>query len=324
MPSAVQMHVNRPLTNLSFAYMQKQANYIADTICPVVSVQHKSDTYYIYNRGDMLRDEMAERADGTESRGGDYSLSIGGPYLCKRYAFHKDITEEERANADAPLNADRDATDYVSLKALIHRENMWANSFFKDSVWGTDVTGVASTPSGSQVVKWSASSSTPIEDIAKYSINMAEQTGFRPNTLVISPRVFYALKNHEEIISRIQYTQKGIVTTDLIAELLEVDRVLVAWGIVNTAAKGAAESNQFVFGSHALLAYVNPTPGLKKPSACYTFAWNKLKGVSAKGTRIRRIPMPWKSEGLVRVEVETMYDMVQTGADLGVFFKDII
>ena len=39
-PQLNSVHVNRPLTNISQAYMQDASDYIADKIFPVVPVQH--------------------------------------------------------------------------------------------------------------------------------------------------------------------------------------------------------------------------------------------------------------------------------------------
>ena len=153
---------------------------------------------------------------------------------------------------------------------------------------------------------------------------MASETGYRPNTLVLSPFAFNALKNHEDILDRIKYTQKGIVTTDLLATLFEVQHVYVAWSVVNSAAKGATDSVSFIMGKHALLCYANPSPALRKPSAGYIFAWTGLEGAGAYGNRIVRLPMDVLGLGTERIEGEIAFDAKKICGDLGVFFKDIV
>ena len=51
----------------------------------------------------------------------------------------------------------------------------------------------------------------------------------KPNYIILSPDVFYVLKNHDAIMDRIKYTQKGIITLDWIASLFEVDNVYIPW-----------------------------------------------------------------------------------------------
>ena len=324
MPKMQDAHIDRALTNMSVAYLQEANAFIADKVFPVVPVKRQSDVYYTYNKADFMRDEAQVRGAASESAGGDYGVEAGNPYYCRKHAFHKDVTPEERANYDEPLDADTDATDFVSQKMLIRREMEWANKFFKTGVWGTEITGKATSPAEGEVVQWDQATSDPIKNITGAAVAMASTTGYKPNKLVLSPYAFNALKNHEDILDRIKYTQRGIVTTDLLATLFEVDNVYVAWGVVNSAAKGAEEDVDFIFGKHALLCYSNPRPALRKPSAGYIFAWTGLEGAGAYGNRIVRLPMDMLGLGVERIEGEMAFDTKQICADMGIFFKDIV
>lgn len=323
MPTMQNAHIDRAMTNVSVAYMQDASAFIADKVFPIVPVKRQSDVFYIYNKGDFMRDEAQVRGAATESAGGDYGVEASQPYYCRKHAFHKDVTPEERANYDQPLDADTDATDFVSQKMLIRREMEWATKFFKAGVWGREISGGEA--AGENVaVKWNLETSNPIKDITDAGVQMAGETGYKPNTLVLSPVAFNALKNHFDILDRIKYTQKGIVTADLLATLFEVEHVHVAWAVVNSAVKGATDNVSFIMGKHALLCYSNPRPALKKPSAGYIFAWTGLEGSGAYGNRIVRLPMDMLGLGTERIEGEIAFDAKQICKDLGVFFKDIV
>lgn len=323
MPTMQTAHIDRALTNISVAYMQDASAFIADKVFPIVKVKRQSDVFYTYNKADFMRDEAQVRGAATESAGGDYGVEAAEPYYCRKHAFHKDVTPEERANYDQPLDADTDAADFVSQKMLIRREMEWASKFFTTGVWGREIAGAA-TAGANQAVYWSEPTSDPIGDITGAGVQMASETGYKPNTLVLSPFAFNALKNHEDILDRIKYTQKGIVTADLLATLFEVDHVHVAWGVVNTAAKGANANVGFIMGKHALLCYSAPAPALKKPSAGYIFAWTGLEGSGAYGNRIVRLPMDMLGLGTERIEGEIAFDAKKICADLGTFFRDIV
>lgn len=323
MPKMQDAHIDRALTNISVAYLQDASAFIADKVFPTIPVTRQSDIYYQYSKADFMRDEAQLRGAGTESAGGDYGVEAQDPYYCRKHAFHKDITPEERANYDEPLNADQDAVDFLSQKMLIRREMDWASKYFTTGVWGTEIQG-AETASSGKAVYWNLATSDPIKDITEASVKMASETGYRPNTLVLSPYAFNALKNHEDILDRIKYTQKGIVTVDLLATLFEVDKVLVAWSVVNSAKKGAEEDIDFIFGKNALLCYSNPRPALRKPSAGYIFAWTGLEGAGAYGNRIVRLPMDLLGLGVERIEAEMAFDTKVICSDLGVFFKGIV
>lgn len=329
MPKMQDAHIDRAMTNVSVAYMQEAGAFIADKVFPIVPVKRQSDVFYTYDKGDFMRDEAKQRGAYSESAGGDYGVEANDPYYCRKHAFHKDVSPEERANYDEPLDADSDATDFVTQKMLIRREMQWATNFFASGIWGTEIDGGAAVAGGGAVdggtvVYWSTDTSTPIEDITGAGVIMASETGFRPNTLVLSPYVFNALKNHPDILDRIKYTEKGIVTADLLASLFEVDKVLVAWSVVNSAARGATDDVDFIMGKHALLCYAAPAPALKKPSAGYIFAWTGLEGSGAFGNRIVRLPMDQLGLGTERIEGEIAFDTKQICADLGTFFNGIV
>ncbi|NBR70500.1 MAG: hypothetical protein EBT75_00125 [Proteobacteria bacterium] len=74
-PTSSQVHVDAILTNISVAYMQQQANFIASRVFPIVPVSKQSDKFFTYTKNDWFRDEAQRRADATESAGGGYGLS---------------------------------------------------------------------------------------------------------------------------------------------------------------------------------------------------------------------------------------------------------
>jgi hypothetical protein len=314
MPTKSQAHIDKALTNISVAYMQDENSFIADKVFPKIPVKKQSDVYFVYNKGDFFRDEARVRGGASESVGGEYGVEASDPYYAKVWAFHKDVTEQERANSDEPLSCDQDATDFVTQKMLIKKE----------VVWTSEITGVDSTPSAIQAIKFDNVNSNPIAVITAQIVAMASQTGFKPNTLVMSPKVFFALKNHAMILDRIKYTQKGIVTADLLATLFEVENVYIPWGVVNSANQGETDAINFIMGNHMLLCYINPKPALKKPSAGYIFTWTGLEGAGAFGNRIVRLPMDQLGLGTERIEGEIAFDCKVVAQDLGVFFKDIV
>jgi hypothetical protein len=129
------------------------------------AVQKQSDRYYVYNRGDFFRDQMQKRAPGTPAASTAYRLDNTPTYFCDVWAEAKPIPDQLRGNADAVLNMDRDATEFLSQQALIRREKIFAANLFTTGKWGTDVTGVAAGPAAGQFLQWNDPASNPIEDI---------------------------------------------------------------------------------------------------------------------------------------------------------------
>lgn len=324
-PSRSDVHVNRPLTNISIAFLQAAGAFVADSVFPNIPVDKQSDRYFTYDRGEFNRDDMQQRAPGTESAGSKYTIDSTPNYFANVWGLHKDVPDQIRENADSPLSLDKEATEFLTLKALIRREVQWAANYFTTGVWTTDITGVASSPGANQVLQWNDPNSTPVETIRAAKTVVGESTGFRPNVLVLGRKVFDALLDHPDIVGRFdrgQTTGVAVATRQTLAALFELDDVLVMDSIRNTAAEGQTASHSFIGGKKALLAYRAPSPGIMVPSAGYTFSWKGQSGSGPAGTRMFKFRMEWLRSD--RVEIEMAMDQKKIAADLGYFFNSIV
>lgn len=332
-PTYTDVHVNAPLTNVSVAYLQDENDYIADKVFPVIPVQKASNIFFVYKRGDFLRDEAQIRLDGTESAGTGYNLNQQ-TYTCVTYSLHVDIGPMVRSNSDTPLDADTDATLFLTQRLAISRERAFLGKYFTTSTWTGSTSGGDITPG----TLWDAANSTPIEDIEKQQFNVKSTTSVWPNRLVLGPSVYKALKNHDEFLQRIKYTERGVVTTDVMASILAPPnqpeaadggafKILVAQSVYNSAAEGATDSVQFAATTQdALLCYAAPNPGIRVPSAGYIFTWTPIAGYIA---RIKQIPMPWlgtdaNGTPTQRIEGEMSWDTNLVASDMGAYFHSVV
>lgn len=313
----IEGHIDAVLSNISVAYMGAQNDFIASDIFPIVPVEKQSNLYYIYNKGDWFRDEAQMRADGAESVGSSYHLSTD-TYLAKVWAFHKDVGPQARANFDIGLDADRDASVFVTQRLILRQEVQWVTDYFQNGIWGTSVSPVAAD-------QWSAyATSDPIEQIENAKEAILSQTGYQPNTLVVGYQVDRKLRNHPMVKTRFQYTTAESITSEMVARFLNIDKYVVARAVRNTANEGAANAMGFVHGKHALLMYVNPSPSLLTPSAGYTFMWKGISHGLGTNIAISRIPTPLLGEGTLRIEGQIAYANKIVAADLGYWINNAV
>lgn len=307
-------HVDKPLTNISVAYLQSADGFVADKVFPKLPVMKQSDLFFTYEKGHFFRDDMKVRADATESAGSDYEVNANGTYFCSVKALHKDLGDQERANFDEPLSADTDSVEYLSQKVLINKENQWVSNYFTTGVWGTDLT-----PTN----KWSDyTNGTPLSDIRTGISTILSNTGMFANTLVLGWEVYQQLIDHPDITDRVKYiqTNRNVSTVDKpeLAALFGIDRVLVTYGVQNTAAEGATDAISFIGGKHAMLCYSEMNPGLRKASAGYTMTWKGYAG-NNEGVGVNKFRMPHLKAD--RYEVEVAQSMQLMASDLGFFFN---
>lgn len=330
-PTLGDVHVNRPLTMMSIAYVQDQADFVANQVFPSIPVPNKSDSYFIYNRGDFFRNTMAKRAPGAPAAGGGYKLTTGS-YTADVWSLLKTVDDQTRANSDSPLQPDRDATFYLTQQALINRDVNWASAYFTTSKWGTDMTG-ASGAGASSVKYWSSTGSTPIDDILAGHLAVKKATGYWPNTLVLGAEVFYELLTHAQITDRLKYgqTAPGPVTVSLtdLQALFKVPRVLVMSGIQTSSAEDdvansdtTPDTTAFIGGKNALLCYSAPSPSIMAPSCGYTFNWTGFTGATANGMRIKKYR--WEVNSADHIEIDSAYAFGLVGKYLGYFFSGVV
>ena len=337
-PTQSMIHINRPITEFSEMYRQDQSavNFIADVIAPNLGLPDKSDIYYTYSQADFMRDEVKERAAGTESEGTEYGLSESD-YKCQRWALHKDLTDEDVKIADSMLDLHQDATQILMDKMLLRREANIISTAFKTGVW----TGAAGATSANEMTGqahtatpvWSAgdfcvwndyTNSDPTTDLVTAVYDQAQVTGQQPNTLVLGPRVFTALKRHPDIREQYKYTSPDSITTDMLARVFEIDTVLVPKSIVNTKNRNTTGSKTmgYLWGNDALLLYVAPRVALKTATAMLTITWNNAPGAAAGGQAISTIPNPLKKTE--RVEIEAFWTQKIIATPMGTFFNGAV
>lgn len=312
-PTLSDVHVSVPLTDLSVQYTQSTDVFVASQVFPMVPVRHQANTYYQYRRNQWFRTDAQLRGPGAESAGTGYTVTTGS-YACDVYAIHKDIDDQTRANADAQIALDADATRLVTTHLLQRREQAWVTSFFASSIWGTDVT-----PTN----KWDDyAAGDPIGDLRTGIITMQAATGYRPNTLVLGPQVWNKLQDHPDFLDRVKFTERAIIGTELLAAMLDVNRVLVPSGVKNTSAEAVPDTdsaNTFIYGKNALLLYVEPNLTLNSVSAGATFVWSAFPGAGENGIRIKRFRL--ERNAVDRIEGEESIDQKVIATDLGYFFN---
>ncbi|MCB1713890.1 MAG: major capsid protein [Candidatus Competibacteraceae bacterium] len=312
-PTISSVHVDAVLSNISVAYMQDEINFIAGRVFPTVPVGKKTDVYFTFDKNDLLRDEMQRRAPGDESAGSGYGLSTAS-YSCDVFALHKDIDDDTRANSDNPLNPDRDATMFLTQQALLKREIQWVTDYFTINVWGTDVVG------GSDFTVWSNyAGSDPISDVDTGITTVMQNTGRRPNTMVLGYETFTKLKRHPDIVDLFKNTQPGLVSAQILAQIWDLDNVYVAQAVKATNIEDETAAYSFVHGKHAWVGYVNNNPGLLAPSAGYVFNWTGVSGGLGLESAISRFRIDERKSD--RIEIEMAWDNKVVGSDLGYFFS---
>ncbi|WP_372393958.1 hypothetical protein ABMY26_00240 (plasmid) [Azospirillum sp. HJ39] len=323
-PTPRDMHVDTLLTNMSVGYVQSQDKFFANKLFPTVPVMKQTDLYPVWPKGAFFRDQVKARPLGGAVPIVGFDVGTAS-YICTEYGLGTMIDDRTRANADKPFNPDKASMRLLVGQHLIKRDRIAATTYLKTGVWGTDLAGVASAPSAGQFLRFDQSGSDPIGVISKYKDRVAEQTGYEPNVLTLGRATKRILKEHPQIVGKIQYTQKGIITDALLAELFEVERILTPSAIYNTAKEGGTDNLTFIVDSKCmLLSYAASEPAMEEPSGGYTFAWTGLlPGATADWGGVIERGREGRNHSDY-IEARAAYDIKLVCPDVGVFFSDVV
>jgi hypothetical protein len=285
---------------------------VGDVLFPSVPVQKQSNKYYIYAGREgwypALDDARAPGAEAGEIPG--LALSIDS-YYAAEHALQIAVTDEERENADTPFNPDADGAELLASRVALGREYRIYTMATTSSSYNSALTAVPGTTPGFGP-NWDLNSNaTPIKDIRLAQRSIHKLSFLESNIAVIPYRVMSALEDSQDLINRIQYVERAILTPDLVASLMGLNQVVVPGFGFATNNPGQTLAISYVWNNEVVLAYNPPSPGLKVPAYGYEFVW----GFGAGGPP--QIVDRWREERRASDIIRTRrrYDLKLVGLD---------
>lgn len=328
MPTPGDVHVNRPLTNMSVAYLQSLDAFVADKVATINPSDKQGNQWYELLKEFFFRDAMQKRAPGTEAVQVGYGVKLSN-YFIDVWAAKKPIADQTRANEDAPLNSDRNTMQLLTRLERIAREKAFAGVALAGASWTTTRTGVAAGPNGVQFLQWNDAAATPLTDVIAWKLVVQLLTGLLPNVLMIGAEVWAKLQTNAQILARVTggatNSNAASVTKKLVAQLMGLDDLVVMEAVENTAPEKApgteSYTGAYINGKKGLLFHRNDTVGPEIATAMRTYTWEQYAG-SREGIRIKKYRDEPKASDIIEIESTFIHQVVSK--DLGVFLDTMV
>ena len=258
--------VDPVLTNLATGYINE--DFVSDKIFPIVSVAKEAgEIPHFGKEAFKIHDtERAIRANSNIIQPDDRTLTS---YLLKEHdaAYPIDYREDE----EDMFNLEQEAVDTVSQIIELGREKTAADIAQTASNYAT---GNKTTLSGTDQFTDAGSDPIGVVDDAKSAIKTSLGANHRI-TMVMGESTFKALKKHQQLIDKIKYSQKGIVTLDLMKEFFDIEDIAVG-----KATYWDGTSFVDLWGDNIVLAVTPKNIGsYHVPSFGYTFRKKKMPQV---------------------------------------------
>ena len=120
---------------------------------------------------------------------------------------------------------------------------------------------------------WSSDSSDPVSDIENLKDTVTGRIGRAPNTVVMGQKVWTALRKHPDLLDRVKYVERGVLSPAAFRDIFGVEKLLIGTAIYNSAVEDAAASYSYIWGSNLWMGYVPGAATLMTPAAGYTLEW---------------------------------------------------
>lgn len=277
----------RYLTNMSMAFFASDNDHVAHKIFPMCPVDFSTGYYYIFEKGDLTRDNVQRKPEFGKVTPAKFGHT-DGTYKCEVDQIIVGIDEIGaqnylRSNVPASIDPRRTKVRFVTEQQLLHLDIMFAQNFFQKGVWANEFTGIdgAGPVSGKQFLKFNNANFDPVHffDERKREIKL---NGRRiPNKLSLGYDSYVALKSHPDILERVKYggstPNPALVNTNVLAQVLGFEEVQVLEATYNAAEEGQPDDMKFICDSKgALLTYTTNAPRVDEPTAGYIFTWDML------------------------------------------------
>jgi hypothetical protein len=256
------------LSTVSQGY--QNAEFVGSALFPVVPVDQRGGKIISFGKEDFQLYNTG-RAPGANTKRVQFGHSAGN-FALEQHALEGLVPFEIMQEADQVPGIDLAKVAVMKTQNIIALRTEKAQADLATTAANYAASNKLTLAGTSQ---WSDYSgvSNPSKNISDAIEVVRSKVGKRANTVVIGAAVFAALKNHPQIIDRIKYTGRDVVTADLLASLWNVKRVLV--GDAVTADDAGTFSD--LWGKFVVVAYteVGSLADMGLPSYGYTY---RLRG----------------------------------------------
>lgn len=263
-PSTAIQRPDLGLALLEFNLAASQKGMIAQRVFPVLDVGLAAANFERVTLKELLQSPNLNRAAGARYEEIQTQFTQDN-YTTQEYGIEAPVDDNEMniyayTGVDAELVAAMRARDAI-LRAL---EVRVAAKLFDTTRWtGGTFTSAVST-------QWSnRASCTPIDDVDAGVKQVYNNFGIRPNALVISWPDYKNLRQSQQIIDRIKYTDRDDATgigPNLLAQAFDIEEVIVGDAVKNTANSGQNASISPVWGNGKASLVVKATSSdLREP-----------------------------------------------------------
>ena len=265
-------------TLFEFAYSETERSFVAPMVYPVFQVPRQAGNFGRVTLESLMEHSTDLRrapASGYRRRQMEFTADT---YATSEYGIEELIDERERNMYASYFDAQAVATARAANTVLTGWERRTAAKVFDTTFYTSDAKyNQAAGGTGT----WAADTSTPLADIEGAYVKVRDNTGMRPNAIVMNEIVFRTLRNYPDVFQAVSSEGAGDqrrvrdITRAQLAAVLDIDQVIVAGGMYNTSNPNAEAVLDDIWSDHVLVCRIAETMDMQEPCLGRTFNWGQ-------------------------------------------------
>lgn len=263
---------NPVLTATLNNYLVNPDGFVGRRLAPIFLTPEQSAQYYVFDRENMLSaSSLKGRAPSTPFPRTKLKLS-DDTYRTIDRGLEIPVDDGVRKKYAKAFDADLAAIRKIRNDVLLNHEIR-----VRDKATGASVAS-ATLLTAAQWDNYAGASHDPVAnvDAGKEAIHSA--SGMEANLMILPRAVFMKLKESPKILDKIKYSQRGVVTVEILQEVFGIPNIKIAGLSLNSAADGQTPVPADLWSDNVVLAHVEDSPALDAPNFMRTFVWTEETG----------------------------------------------
>jgi hypothetical protein len=189
--------------------------------------------------GDLFRNE------GSETKRFSFDIqtqSLNPKQISSEWAVTDELLDVASMPGQLPLQPLIDAVQHAVTKIDQFKEYQIANTIY-GNVWADSTAGGTTPSAGSGGWALDSSANSFIPDVFNAKNVIRTTSGVLPNVMIMDYESFIAQQNNPNVSDKIKYTQLSITTAGLLAELLQLDEMLIGRDVIDTSNRNVFNEN---------------------------------------------------------------------------------
>lgn len=278
-PSTV---IASPRPDLAAAFMEVslealQRQFVATEILRPFSAMEQAGTFAKVKLESLLKERKTSRANGANYNRGDWEFT-NDSWVTDEHGWEEAVDERSKRIYGRIFDAELISTAKAVHAVLENQERRMADLLTNATTFAGQITSCQD--------EWDDYANAEPIDVVETAVRAFwSRTGIWPDTLTVNRTVFRNLRLCSQIQDRIASSGAGSavkasdITPEMLAQVFDLDRVLVAGGAKDSAREGQARSIANIWSNeYAVLTATAKTDAIDEPCSGRLFHWDEDGG----------------------------------------------